>query len=67
MVAKGDKTTVLLYCVVGGRTIKPACCNVRAITPDLAQRLVRVRVIFVIGDRSTCALPVLDDVNMSKL
>jgi hypothetical protein len=46
---------VLLHCAVGGGTIEAACCNVRAIAPDLAQRLVRVRVIFVIGLRSAAS------------
>jgi hypothetical protein len=40
MTAKGDKTAALLYCAVGGGTIEAACCNVRAVAPDLAQRLV---------------------------
>jgi hypothetical protein len=64
MAAEGDKTAVLLHCAVGGGTIEAACRNVWAITPDLAQRLVRVRVIEV---RSSCPLPVLDDVNMPKV
>ena len=67
MTAKGDKTAVLLHCAVGGGTIEAACCNIWAITPDLAQRLIRVCIIFVIDFRSSYALPVVDDVNIPKV
>ena len=67
MTAKGDKTAVPLHGAIGGGAIEPTCCNVRAMTPGLAQRLVRVRGIFVIDVRSGCVLPVLDDVNISKI
>ncbi len=59
MTAKGDQTAMLLHCAVGGGTIEATCCNVRSIAPDLAQRLIRVGISFIVE--------VLDNVNICKV
>src|SRR6266850_1357717 len=64
MTTESDETAMLLHCAISGGAIEPTCCNVRAITPCLAQQVARVGTICIAG---VCLVALLDHMNICNV